>query len=256
MILPIALILFLSARAVFAQQNLITNGGFEIDGRTGEGLFIDWNCFGPADNNSDFGVAQSTTYPDVAEEGDFYAYFHGHPTDGSQDCLGQTVNLTVGAQYTISYYLATDGPTYGTNAGMWVVIGTSFGIDLSQDVELTAFLPNSPNAIPYQKFSTNYTATVSDVILSFHGVDSTSAILLDNVSMTLNLPQINMSLGPSNTVVLNWTSWTNGFQLETSASLDRPIWVALTNTPVTIGSNSQIVLPAPVNNSFYRLAMP
>src|SRR2546426_4322949 len=40
----------------------------------------------------------------------------------------------------------------GNGAAMWVVIGSSFGINLAQDVMLTAFLPNSSNAIPYQKF--------------------------------------------------------------------------------------------------------
>ena len=243
------------AGALSAQQNLIVNGSFEA-GTTGEGLFTDWNWLGPADNNSDYGVAQSTVYPDVAEQGNYYAYFHGHPTDGSQDCLGQSVNLTVGAQYTISYYLATDGPTFETNAGMWVVIGTSFGIDLSQDVELTAFLPNSPDAIPYQKFSTNYTAALADVILSFHGVDSTSAILLDNVSMTPAVPEVNLSLGPSNTLVFNWTSWTNGFQLQANTSLATTNWVTVTNTPVTVASNNQVVLPTSASQVFYRLALP
>jgi hypothetical protein len=252
----VALMLSLFAGAAFAQQNLMTNGSFEIDGRTGTDNFTDWDWFGPADNNSDCGVAQSTVYPDVAEQGDFYAYFHGHPTDDSQDCLGQTVNLTIGAQYTISYYLATDGPTFGTNAGMWVVIGTSFGIDLTQDAELTAFLPNSSNAIPYQLFTTNYTATKSDVILSFHGVDSTSSILLDNVSVKLTVPQVNLSLSPTNTLVFTWTSQNSGFQLQANGSLSTTNWVTLTNAPVTAGSSNQIVLPPPASNVFYRLALP
>src|SRR5450756_349296 len=99
----IGLVLGLSAGAVGAQQNLIVNGSFETGGGGVEN-FPGWNQIGPADNNSNYGVAQSSVAPDVAEQGNFYAYFHGHPTDSSQDCLGQSLNMTVGAQYTISYY--------------------------------------------------------------------------------------------------------------------------------------------------------
>jgi hypothetical protein len=155
-----------SAGAVFAQQNLIVNGSFEAGG-AGIEHFPGWDAIGPADNNSDYGVAQSSVSPDVAEQGSFFAYFRGHPTDSSQDCLGQTVHLTVGAQYTISYYLATDGTTLGSGAAMYMVIGSSFGIDYSQDLLLTEYEPNSSNALPYQKFITTITATHSSAILSF-----------------------------------------------------------------------------------------
>ena len=172
-----------------AQTNLVTNGSFE-DGPAGEGTFTDWGWFGPASNNTDFGVAKSSSGSDVAEQGSYYAYFRGHPTDDSQDCLGTSVILQLGALYNISYWLGTDGPL--TNgAAMWVVIGPSFGIDDSQDIPLTAFFPNSKTALPYQKFSVNYLATNATPILSFHGInatngiDVTNSILLDNVSMVL-----------------------------------------------------------------------
>ena len=258
MISTAGLALGFSAGAVFAQQNLIVNGSFESGG-AGIENFPGWDAIGPADNNSNYGVAQSSVSPDVAEQGNFFAYFHGHPTDSSQDCLGQTVHLTVGAQYTISYYLATDGTTLGSGAAMYVVIGTSFGIDYSQDVLLTAYLPNASNAIPYQKFTTNITATSSSEILSFHGFNATSAILLDNVSMTLAVPpapQLNLNVSPSNTLYFTWTSPTTGYLLQSNASLGTTNWVTLTNTPVTAGSSNQIVLPAPASNVFYRLTLP
>jgi hypothetical protein len=247
------LLLGLSVGTVFAQTNLIVNGSFET------GSFSGWGSIGPADNNSDFGVAQSSVPPDVAEDGSYYAYFHGHPTDSSQDCLGQTVNLTVGAQYTITYYLGTDGTTLGSHAALWVVIGSSFGIDYSQDTQLTAYYPNSANALPYQKFTTVFTATNSNPILSFHGVDATSSILLDNVSMTLApppAPQLNVSVLPTSQLAFTWSSSTNGFLLQTNASLASSNWVTLTNQPVTVGSSNQIVLSAPVSNLFYRLTLP
>ncbi len=250
------LFLSLSAGTISAQQNLIVNGSFESGGQATFQQFLGWDQIGPADNNSDYGIAQSTNFPDVAEQGNFYAYFHGHPNDGSQDCLGQSVNLIVGAQYTISYYLATDGSTLGSGAAMWVVIGTSFGIDPSVDVALTSYYPNSSSAIPYQEFVTNYIATQPRVILSFHGIDATSSILLDNVSMTLDDPQLNVNLSPTNTLLFTWTSWTNGFRLQANASPGSANWVTLTNSPVTTGSSNQIILPMPAISQYYRLTLP
>jgi hypothetical protein len=254
----VGLVLGLSAGAVFAQTNMIVNGSFET-GPAGVQFFPGWDLIGAADNNSDYGVAQSSAIPDVAEDGSFYAYFHGHPTDSSQDCLGQTVRLTVGAHYTISYYLATDGTTLGSGAAMYVVIGTSFGIDYSQDTLLTAYLPNSSNSMPYQKFTTTITATNATEMLSFHGFDATSAILLDNVSMTLAVPttpQLNLSLSPTNKLIFDWTSPTAGYLLQAKASLGTTNWATLTNAPETVGSSNQIVLPAPASNMFYRLVLP
>ncbi|HUD46027.1 MAG TPA: hypothetical protein VMR33_04310 [Candidatus Baltobacteraceae bacterium] len=255
----VGLVLALTASAAFAQQELIVNGSFESGAQATMDNLPGWGWVGPADNNSDYGVAESSLSPDVAEQGSFFAYFHGHPTDGSQDCLGQTVNLTVGAQYTVSYYLATDGTTLGSGAAMWAVIGTSFGIDYSQDVLLTAYTPNSSNALPYQKFTTNITATTASEILSFHGIDATSSILLDNVSMTLALPsgpQLNLGLSGTNTLVFTWTAPTNGYLLQASASPFTTNWVTLTNAPVTVGSSNHLVLPVPGSNQFYRLTLP
>jgi hypothetical protein len=258
LISTVGLVLGLSAGAVFAQTNIIVNGSFET-GPAGVQRFPGWDLVAGADNNSDYGVAQSSTYPDVAEDGSLYAYFHGHPTDSSQDCLGQTVHLTVGAHYTISYYLGTDGTTLGSGATMYVAIGTSFGLDYSQDTVLTTYLPNSSNPMPYQKFTTTITATNASEILAFHGFDATSAILLDNVSMTLavpSAPQLNLGLSPTNRLVFAWTSPTAGYRLQANAALGTTNWVTLTNVPVTFGTNTQIILPAPASNMFYRLVLP
>jgi hypothetical protein len=252
----VILLLGLPAGTAFAQTNLIINGGFEV-GPAGVEDFPDWDWLGPASNNSDYGVAHSGTSPDVAEQGSFYAYFHGHPTDSSQDCLGETVHLTVGAQYAISYYLGTDGTTLGSGAAMWVVIGTSFGIDLSQDVMLTAFMPNSSSALSYQKFSTIYTATNTSPILSFHGVDGASSILLDNVSVTLAYPPLNLGLSRTNTMVFTWPSTNAVYRLQAISSLSPTNnWVMVTNLPVIVGTNSQVVLRKSATEQFYRLTLP
>jgi hypothetical protein len=257
----VGLVVSLSAVGVHAETNLVANGSFEA-GPAGAGQFTAWGWLGPADNFSNYGVAQSSTVPDMAEQGNYYAYFRGHPTDNSQDCLGTTVNLKVGALYNISYYLGTDGPTLGTGAAMWVVIGTSFGIDLNQDVMLSAFYPNSSQAIPYQKFSANYLASTASPILSFHGINATNgmaatnAILLDNVSMTLAYPPLSLSLSSPNLLVFQWPFTNSPYRLQANASLATSNWVTLTNVPLNVGTNSQIVLSARASQQFYRLALP
>jgi hypothetical protein len=256
-----AVMLGLSVGTLRAQTNLVANGSFE-EGPAGEGQFTGWDWLGPADNNSNYGVAPSGAFPDVAERGSYYAYFRGHPTDNSQDCLGTTVHLKVGGLYSISYYLGADGPTVDSGAGMWVVIGASFGINLAQDVMLTAFLPNSSNAIPYQKFNTFYLATNASPILSFHGINATnginaaSAILLDNISVVLAYPPLSLGFSRPNSLVFTWPFTESPYRLQAVASLSNTDWMTLTNVPVDVGTNSQIVLPVSANLQFFRLTLP
>lgn len=243
-----------------AQTNLVVNGSFEA-GPAGEGIFTDWGWVAGSDGNSDFGVALATGGFEVAEQGNYFAYFRGHPVDNSQDCLGTGVNLTPGAVYQISYYLGTDGPL--TNgAAMWAQIGTDFGLDPSQDTQLPTFFPHSTNAIPYQLFSTDYLATISPVILSFHGVNATNGIavtngiLLDNVSMVLTYPDLRVNFRPPGSLGFAWHFTNSPYRLQANASLKTTSWVTLTNAPSNAGANSQIILAAPGGAQFYRLTLP
>jgi hypothetical protein len=71
-------------------------------------------------------------------------------------------------------------------ASKCVLIRTISAIDQVNDFPLTTYRPESSNAISYWKFSTNVHATASSETHAFHGVnathgiDATSAILLDN----------------------------------------------------------------------------
>jgi hypothetical protein len=148
----IGLLLGLSGVVLQAQINLVVNGSFEA-GPAGRDTFTDWPLVSGASDNSNYGVTTNSSPPDVAERGNYYAYFRGHPRDSSQDCLGTYLSLKAGGIYNISYYLGTDGPL--TNgAAMWAQIGPSYGLDPSQDAILTAYFPDSATALPYQKFST------------------------------------------------------------------------------------------------------
>ena len=256
----LGLVTGLVAGAMQAQTNLVANGSFEA-GPAGQNEFSGWPLVNGADNYSNYGVATNSAPPEMAEQGTHYAYFRGHPTDSSQDCLGTYVSLKIGCVYNISYYLGTDGPL--TNgAAMWAQIGPSYGLDPGQDVILTAYFPNSAGLLPYQKFSTNYVATMSTPILSFHAVNATNgiavtnAILLDNVSMVLTYPPLNLGFSQPNSLVFSWQYTNSPYRLQSNVSLVTTNWATLTNLPVNTGTGSQIVLPAPANTQFYRLTLP
>jgi hypothetical protein len=56
-------------------------------------------------------------------------------------------------------------------------------------------------------------------------------------------------------LVLSWSSWTNGFRLQSSESLGATNWATMTNEPETTGTNSQVVMQPPATARFYRLAL-
>jgi len=251
-----ALVAFATAQA---QTNLVVNGSFEA-GPAGQNVFTDWGWVAGADNDSVFGVAQAGSPPEVAEQGSYFAYFRGHPTDDSQDCLGTTFNSKIGALYNISYYLGTDGPL--TNgAAIWIQIGPQFGLS-AVCVALPSFFPHSATAIPYQKFSAVWFATNTSPILSFHGVNATNGlpvtngILLDNVSVTVAYPPLTLTFSPPSSLVFRWPYTNSPYRLQTNASLLTTNWATLSNTPVNAGTNSQITLPSPTTAQFYRLTLP
>ncbi len=93
-------------------------------------------------------------------------------------------------------------------------------------------------------------------ILSFHGIDATSDILLDNVSMTPVVPlspQLGVAMSAGNGLVFSWAATNGGFRLQASATLGSTNWVTLTNETVVVGTNSEVTLAAPSGTMFYRL---
>lgn len=159
-----------------------TNGNFE---QGGAGPFTSstpgWGGWlGPADPGSNYGIAQSTVAPDVAESGSFYAFFKA--SQEIADCLGQGLNTVPGQKYAVSFWLATDGPTDGTTDLMQLSWGPDFGA--SGRDQLFNIQPHSPTALPYQQYTEIFTGVTTYDILAFHGFDKTSAFLLDNVTVT------------------------------------------------------------------------
>ena len=84
---------------------------------------------------------------------------------------------------------------------------------------------------------------------------ATSAILLDNVWMTLTYPPLKLGYSPPN-VVLSWPFTNSPYRLQAKPLLTATNWVTLTNMPVNAGTNNQIVLTAHASQQFYRLTLP
>jgi hypothetical protein len=76
--------------------------------------------------------------------------------------------------------------------------GPDFSAD-TNDVVINSFAPHSSSAVPYQQFTYTITALTSHDLLTFHGFDATSNILLDNVTVT---PASTIPAMPSSQVIL------------------------------------------------------
>lgn len=172
--------------AARAQGSLgFTNGSFELGVSGPVSPFTSstgWNTWlGPASSGSDYGVAMSSTPSKVAEDGNFYAFFHAN--QNITDCIGQQLNTVVGQQYNVSFWWGTDGPTNAQSTELQVSWGPDFGVS-SNDAVVIPYQGTSATALPYQHSTVSFTAVTDHDILAFHGFDATSDILLDNVTVT------------------------------------------------------------------------
>jgi hypothetical protein len=160
----------------------LTNGSFESGGPApftistpGWGQWL-----GPAGEGSNYGIALTSTPPDVAQDGSGYAYFHANQS--ITDCIGEQLNTVVGQAYTVSFWMATDGPTDAQTSLLQVVWGPDFSVT-SNDVFNNVYQATSSLPVPYQHVTLTFTAVTTHDILAFHGYDATSNILLDDVTV-------------------------------------------------------------------------
>ncbi len=183
-----ALMLFLFAGESSA-QNIVKNGDFE--GTTfvqfGDALPTSW-ALSPTDDASlsNCGVSSAVNAAiDLGpESGTKYMTFQSRETDGSQDCLWQSLPTVAGQKYLITFSVAITGGTIGSTSFLdpeWDSGGTN-------DTFLRNSLYYSPSTtvgpVPYQTFTFIETASKTSTTFYFHGVDSSGgSILVDNFSV-------------------------------------------------------------------------
>jgi len=144
-------------------QNLVTNGSFET------GDFTGWTETG----NFEFSQVVSGAYYDYsgAQDGNWYGTFGPVTTDGG---ISQTLTTVAGAQYTVSFWLASVGDDPSDFSAYW---------NSTQLLSLSD--PNTGSN--WTQYTFTATGTGNDT-LSFNFRDDPAYIGLDNVSVTENAP--------------------------------------------------------------------
>ena len=74
----------------------------------------------------------------------------------------------------------------------------------------------------------------------------------DGLRIYAIVPHLSIATASTNTLFFSWPA-ISPFALQQNSDLTPPDWMTLTETPVTINSRSQLVLPPPTGNMFYRL---
>jgi hypothetical protein len=70
-------------------------------------------------------------------------------------------------------------------------------------------------------------------------------------------PLLRVFLTATNTVVVAWPSPSTGFNLQQNPVVNNAgSWTSVTNAPVTVGSEQQVIVAPPIGNKFFRLKNP
>jgi len=85
------------------------------------------------------------------------------------------------------------------------------------------------------------------------GGDAT--FLVDNVAVT-PIPELNIGVADSNTVVVSWPAPSTGFVLQQNSTLGATGWVSMTNTVEVVNGQNQVTVSPATGNGFYRLLHP
>jgi len=100
-----------------------------------------------------------------------------------------------------------------------------------------------------------YTINVPNLAIDLEGilVNGSAAGQIVAYATLPEPPPLRIARSANATVVVAWPATANGFVLEENSSLSTTAWQVVTKTPVTVGSEKQVTLPASGSGTFYRL---
>src|SRR6266478_8862259 len=70
---------------------------------------------------------------------------------------------------------------------------------------------------------------------------------------TPGAPLLRVQLVSSTTVLIAWPAPSTGFSLQQNSQVGTTNWMSVTNEPLMVGSEKQVLVSPPVGNNFYRL---
>ena len=74
---------------------------------------------------------------------------------------------------------------------------------------------------------------------------------------TPGAPPLRVVLSSTNTVIVAWPAASAGFSLQQNPAVNNAAgWLGVTNNPVVVGSENQVIISSPAGNRFYRLKSP
>ena len=76
------------------------------------------------------------------------------------------------------------------------------------------------------------------------------------VVQTPGAPLLRIAVTATNSVVLSWPAGPAEFRVQQNSDLSSTNWVGVGQAPVLVGGESQVIVPPPAGNRFYRLKWP
>ena len=119
----------------------------------------------------------------------------------------------------------------------------------------------SPSPSPSPTIAVGFSQTAAGIIYASADGTTSGVVVSGNYAYVLSgtrglriysvLPQLSINLA-TNRVRLSWPAPAS-FVVQQNPDLNTTNWVSLTNGPVSVGSQSEVVIPPPAGKMFYRL---
>lgn len=166
-------------------SNIVVNGSFEgstYSGPNGDVVPTGWTVGPPSYVIQSVMNVESTVNPGIyqgPEDGLNYIAFQS-PSIYGRDCLYQNLATTAGQEYDISFWVAITASSVSNNIGLDVEWDEGTSNQTALDQSAYSY-PSNTGPVDYVEYTFTELASTNDTRIDFHAVDSSGAILLDNV---------------------------------------------------------------------------